>query len=364
MATGHNERYRDREYYRRCLEQYDLDGSGGIEIREFIEMLRQNDEISEKIIKKLFKYGDKNKDKKITLDEFIDLVTDRKFSQVFGKYVNNYMHFILPNQKPKYKPTGRRAPRSVEEGQSEVDGPYEEEYSCLPPPIGMVFISIMEIIFFVIDEHRKSKSAVVDSGPMANLFIYNPNKRYEFWRFLTYMFVHIGYTHLSVNLIIQIFLGIPLELAHRWWRVLILYFLGVIAGSLLTSVMDPFCFLAGASGGVYALLTAHISTVIMNFDSMACPCLHLIIIIMLISVDVGSALYARYTATLDQTIGYVAHFGGAVAGLLVGIWMLRNVEVTNRENKIWWIALILYIFSMITLIAINIFWTSHFQKSL
>lgn len=61
----------------------------------------------------------------------------------------------------------------------------------------------------------------------------------------------------------QILIGTPLEMVHRWWRVLIIYFAGVVAGSLGTSVMDPTVKLAGASGGVYALITAHVSTIVM-----------------------------------------------------------------------------------------------------
>ena len=40
---------------------------------------------------------------------------------------------------------------------------------------------------------------------------------------------------------------------------------GVLAGSLWTSVIKPDKFLSGASGGVYALITAHLGTVIMNY---------------------------------------------------------------------------------------------------
>jgi rhomboid-related protein 1/2/3 len=58
-------------------------------------------------------------------------------------------------------------------------------------------------------------------------------------------------------------LGIPLEMVQRWWRVLIVYIAGVVAGSLGTSVTDPYTRLAGASGGVYAILFAHIASIIM-----------------------------------------------------------------------------------------------------
>lgn len=77
------------------------------------------------------------------------------------------------------------------------------------------------------------------------------------------MFVHVGVMHILMNLIIQIFLGIALELVHQWWRVALVYLAGVIAGSMGTSIVNPEISLAGASGGVYALITAHIATIIM-----------------------------------------------------------------------------------------------------
>lgn len=86
---------------------------------------------------------------------------------------------------------------------------------------------------------------------------------FKAWRFITYMFVHVGLMHIMMNLIIQIFLGVALELVHHWWRVALVYLAGVLAGSMGTSIVNPRIFLAGASGGVYALITAHIATIIM-----------------------------------------------------------------------------------------------------
>lgn len=77
------------------------------------------------------------------------------------------------------------------------------------------------------------------------------------------MFVHVGVMHILMNLIIQIFLGVALELVHQWWRVSLVYLAGVLAGSMGTSICNPGIYLAGASGGVYALITAHIATIIM-----------------------------------------------------------------------------------------------------
>ncbi|XP_052739091.1 rhomboid-related protein 2 isoform X5 [Bicyclus anynana] len=241
-----------------------------------------------------------------------------------------------------------------------TDGTYEEEYSCWPPAICMILISIAEIVLFCYDAAQGKTDA---TGPIAQIFIYNPHKRQEAWRFLTYMLVHVGVVHLLVNLLVQLFLGVPLEMVHRWWRVVLVYLAGVAAGSLATSLTDPKVYLAGASGGVYALIAAHIATIIMNWAEMEFAIIQLLVFLLLAAVDVGTAVYDRYWRHLQQNIGYVAHLAGAVAGLLVGIGVLRNLEKRKWEKRLWWAAVVLYFSLMIGGVLANIFWTSHFQTT-
>ena len=54
----------------------------------------------------------------------------------------------------------------------------------------------------------------------------------------------------------------PLEMSHGSRRVMFVYIFGVISGSLATSVFDHTVFLAGASGGIYALVTGNFSFII------------------------------------------------------------------------------------------------------
>ena len=63
----------------------------------------------------------------------------------------------------------------------------------------------------------------------------------------------------------MLLVGLSLEMTNSWWRVATVYSLGVVSGSLLSSVVPPDTFLAGASGGVYALASAHIATIILNW---------------------------------------------------------------------------------------------------
>jgi rhomboid-related protein 1/2/3 len=80
---------------------------------------------------------------------------------------------------------------------------------------------------------------------------------------LTYRWFHLGF-----NLIVQLLVGLPLEMVHGSMRIGCIYLAGVLAGSLGTSIFDPDVYLVGASGGVYALLAAHLANVMINYHSM------------------------------------------------------------------------------------------------
>ena len=101
-------------------------------------------------------------------------------------------------------------------------------------------------------------------------------------------------------------------------------------------------YLAGASGGVYALICAHLANVIFNWSEMEFAALRLIAFLLLASVDTGVAIYYRYIEVNTQ-VGYVAHIAGAIVGLLLGIVVLRNLRVRRWERVVWWCSLLVFL---------------------
>lgn len=102
---------------------------------------------------------------------------------VFGHLVQRYVQSMVPQRPSPFEGLARS---------SDIpDGQYEEEYSCKPPALAMIIISVLEITLFLYDVIVYKSPSV--EGPAATLFIYNPHKRYQAWRYLTYMFVHVGY---------------------------------------------------------------------------------------------------------------------------------------------------------------------------
>lgn len=62
-------------------------------------------------------------------------------------------------------------------------------------------------------------------------------------------FVHIGIAHFVFNMIMQLLVGVFIEMEQEGWigslRVLVVYIAGVLAGSLGTSISDPDTYIAG-----------------------------------------------------------------------------------------------------------------------
>jgi len=61
------------------------------------------------------------------------------------------------------------------------------------------------------------------------------------------------------------------------------------------------------------------------------------------SADVGFAIYDRYAAEqMGPPVSYVAHLTGALAGLTIGLLVLKNFEQRLHEQLLWWVALGVY----------------------
>jgi len=195
------------------------------------------------------------------------------------------------------------------------------------------------------------------AGPL----LFAPTLRYQAWRFLTYMFLHQGLMHLLPNLFIQLLVGVPLEVVHKFWRIAPIYLLAVTLGALLQYVLDPSVYLVGASAGVYALVLAHMSNVILNWAEMPYKWFRLIAVIGFITLDVSVAIYRRFIASECGKVSYTAHIAGAITGLLMGIVLLHNLKVIEWEKFLIWASFGVYFVIFMLTIGLAIFIAPYSQ---
>ncbi|WAQ95848.1 RHBL3-like protein [Mya arenaria] len=231
---------------------------------------------------------------------------------------------------------------------------YADNYTCCPPPLFVPLITFVEIGCFMYYSVDGGRLTINGPLPLSSIFIYRPDRRIEIWRFVFYMFIHAGWVHLLFNMLIQLIVGVPLEMIHGPCRIATVYLAGVLAGSLGTSVFDTNAVLVGASGGVYALLAGHLANILLNYTNMELGILKLAAIFIIASADVGFAVWDRYTmrSSSEMPVGYTAHVMGALAGLTIGLVVLKNFEQRLHEHYLWWLALAVYMAG----IAFAIFW--------
>ncbi|XP_056416566.1 rhomboid-related protein 2 [Hyla sarda] len=237
---------------------------------------------------------------------------------------------------------------------------YMERANCLPPPIFIISISIIELgvfIYYAVWMPQK-QWITLDSGITNSPFIYRPDKREEAWRFLSYMLVHAGVQHIIGNLFLQLFLGIPLEMVHKGHRVGLVYIAGVIGGSLASSIFDPRLALVGASGGVYALIGGYFMNVIVNFKDMVplFGIFRIFSIVLIVGTDVGFALYRRYISKVaGPQVSFVAHFAGGLAGMSIGYTVFSCFDKNLIKDPRFWICIAAYVAFLTFAVFFNIF---------
>ncbi|KAM6898951.1 rhomboid-related protein 1 isoform 2-T2 [Lycodopsis pacificus] len=192
---------------------------------------------------------------------------------------------------------------------------------------------------------------------MKSPLVYHPGHRAQVWRFFSYMFMHVGLEQLGFNALLQLMIGVPLEMVHGILRISLLYMAGVLAGSLTVSITDMRAPVVGGSGGVYALCSAHLANVVMNWAGMRCPykLLRMILALVCMSSEVGRAVWLRFSPPLPSSgpqPSFMAHLSGAVVGISMGLLILRSYEESLQKQCSWWVI----VFSLITFLLFAIFW--------
>uniref|UniRef100_A0A6P4E8S1 rhomboid protease n=1 Tax=Drosophila rhopaloa TaxID=1041015 RepID=A0A6P4E8S1_DRORH len=202
------------------------------------------------------------------------------------------------------------------------------------PPFFIILVSLLEILVFL---------WVNADPPEDSLLVYRPDQRLQLWRFFSYALLHASWLHLGYNVLTQLLFGVPLELVHGSLRTGVIYLAGVLAGSLGTSVVDSEVYLVGASGGVYALLAAQLASLLLNFGQMRHGVVQLLAVIAFVFCDLGYALYSRELAVQHlqtrPSVSYIAHMTGALAGISVGLLLLRQLDGELRPRPLRWLAL-------------------------
>ncbi|XP_030747626.1 protein rhomboid-like [Sitophilus oryzae] len=318
-------------YCQSVFDKCDRNQDGFVSLEELTAFIKSNEQTPTSgpltpIILNNYQRFDQNHDNKLDFEEFVEMITNDSFLKDFANLGNRYVKFLVPVSRRTVKLRRMHT----------ITGMYEEEVKFKKTDVGMILLSIIQIALYYIGYNKP--------------LIFDHLRRYEVWRYMTYMFTHSSTLHLFNNVIFQLAVGLPLEMVHGW-RVIVIYCAGVLGGSLFQSVIYPDENLTGGSAGVHSFFTAHIATVIMNWREISQPIAQLIFFGFFTVCD---TVYKYITYGNQNSTSYIAHLGGAICGLLVGVNILRNLRETRVERIIWWISFVIYTILMITLISLEI----------
>lgn len=182
---------------------------------------------------------------------------------------------------------------------------FREYLRLYPITSTLLFINILVFIIMSFSGGSKNTQTLIEFGAM----IHHPEHSGEIWRYISSMFIHIGFDHLLFNSFALFLFSPPLERILGKLKFLIVYIGSGIAGNLLSVlVITSVTVSAGASGAIYGVFGAFVFISLYRkrlIDAQSRKTLYIILIIGVIH------------SLFNPAVNIYAHFGGFIGGILL-----------------------------------------------
>lgn len=181
-----------------------------------------------------------------------------------------------------------------------------------------LIIALNIIVFLIVDNGGSTISSnhLLEAGAL-----YWPAVKYlnEYYRMITYMFLHSGLDHLFNNMLVLLFIGDNLERATGKGKYLIIYFgSGLVAGIAsmgYNMLKSTNAVSVGASGAIFGVVGAMAYIVAINKGRLENISTRQMIMFVIFSL---------YGGLTSQGVDNAAHIGGLIAGALFAAILYRK----------------------------------------
>ena len=186
-----------------------------------------------------------------------------------------------------------------------------EEFRKEPATIILVVLNVL--VFLAVEFTGFSQDTVhmLDWGAAYTPCIVEEGENY---RIFTSMFLHFGIEHLINNMLVLFVLGSRLERVIGSLRFAVIYFLGGIAGNVVSLLYDlkqgEAAVSAGASGAVFAVMGGMILVVLCNKGRLEDLSMRQILVL---------AVFSLYFGFTSSGVDNAAHLGGFLAGFILAV---------------------------------------------
>lgn len=187
--------------------------------------------------------------------------------------------------------------------------------------VGLIAVMVLVFLAMTLAGGSTNVNVLIEFGAKINVLI----QQGQWWRLVTPVFLHIGFTHILLNMLTLYFVGMQLEAAFGHWRYLVIFLVAGIGGNVAS-----FCFSdslsAGASTAIFGLFGAFMmlgESFWQNPTIRSLARTFLAFVVMNLAFDV-------FTPGIDLA----GHIGGLFAGFLtaylVGVPRIGKVSAIKR----------------------------------
>lgn len=140
----------------------------------------------------------------------------------------------------------------------------------------------------------------------------------DWWRLLTYMFVHGGLLHIGFNMWCLWDLGALSESLYGRWTYFVIYITTGVAGGLASLAWHPFVSTVGASAAIFGLAGALISSFYMGEFSLPRAAIKGTLMSLLVFAG-----FNLFFGGMFPGVDNSAHIGGLISGLILGVLVAK-----------------------------------------
>ncbi|MCK4953608.1 rhomboid family intramembrane serine protease [Candidatus Bathyarchaeota archaeon] len=126
-----------------------------------------------------------------------------------------------------------------------------------------------------------------------------------YWQLFSSLFIHANITHLVGNMLFLLIFGFKIEGLVDNVYYLVIYFAAGLLGNLLSLLLGPQVISVGASGAIFGLFGAYTAYLGASLGSS-----------IILAIFYGSYMFLL---NVRSGVNILAHFGGLVAGILIGL---------------------------------------------
>ena len=171
-----------------------------------------------------------------------------------------------------------------------------------------------------------SAETLILMGAKDSDLIVNKN---EAWRLVTSVVLHAGLVHYFLNMLALWFVGSAVEMTHGFAASIIFFIIPAIGGTILSAIFLPEYITVGASGGIFGLIGACLSDIVVNWKLLFSDFVnkngkkstHATIVALLV-LDIFLNTIIGLTPFVDN----FTHLGGMVLGFLCGISTMERLS--------------------------------------